>query len=381
MSNTQATNTLSLPIHYEPDTFICDCCDEEYPAEERFYVSGQTICRECYEEQTVCCSHCGEVILSEHNEGNDDTPLCHRCRDYYYYTCTQCGTLIRNLEAYYDDEDEPYCEDCYEKYHLDTIHEYSYKPDPIFYGDGPRYFGVELEIDDGGKSCSNARELLNIANKSAKHLYVKSDGSLDDGMELVTHPCSLEYHMEQFPWKNIVREALDLGYYSHKTSTCGLHIHVNRSSFSPDTREQESCIGRILFFIEKHWEELLQFSRRSEHQMNQWAARYGLKSNPKELMDHVKNEAIGRYTALNLQNYYTIEFRLFRGTLKYNSLIAALQLVDAICSAAVFMSDEEMELLSWSSFVRRIYHPELIAYLKERRLYVNEPVVDTEEDQ
>ena len=65
---------------------------------------------------------------------------------------------------------------------------------------------------------------------------------------------------------------------------------------------------------------------------------------------------------------------MFRGTLKHNTLIAALQLVDEICSAAFSMSDEEMQKLSWSEFVEGLYEPELIQYLKERRLYVNEPV-------
>ncbi len=87
----------------------------------------------------------------------------------------------------------------------------------------------------------------------------------------------------------------------------------------------------------------------------------------------------GRYSAVNLCNYSTIEFRLFRGTLKYNTLIATLQFVDRICSVALSMSQEELEALSWSEFVSHIESPELIQYLKERRLYVNEEVF-AEED-
>jgi hypothetical protein len=42
------------------------------------------------------------------------------------------------------------------------------------------------------------------------------------------------------------------------------------------------------------------------------------------------------------------------------------------------MTTEDItELLSWCAFVEkidRVKYPELVAYLKERRLYINEPV-------
>ena len=91
---------------------------------------------------------------------------------------------------------------------------------------------------------------------------------------------------------------------------------------------------------------------------------------------------IEKYTIqypVNLCNYSTIEFRLFRGTLKYNTFIATLQFVDMICDVAISMSQSELEELSWSEFVKRIEHTELIQYLKERRLYINDEVI-VEED-
>ena len=80
------------------------------------------------------------------------------------------------------------------------------------------------------------------------------------------------------------------------------------------------------------------------------------------------------YTSVNLTNADTIEFRIFRGTLKYNTLIATLQLLDRICDVALFLSDDEIKAMSWTTFVSGCTAPELVQYLKERRLYVNEPV-------
>ena len=74
-----------------------------------------------------------------------------------------------------------------------------------------------------------------------------------------------------------------------------------------------------------------------------------------------------------------MEFRLFRGTLKYNTLIAAIELVNRICDAAIYNTDENIAKLSWSEFVAGITEPELIQYLKERQLYINEEI-ENEED-
>ena len=65
---------------------------------------------------------------------------------------------------------------------------------------------------------------------------------------------------------------------------------------------------------------------------------------------------------------------MFRGTLKPNTLLATLQMVDHICDVALYSSDDELRDLSWSSFVSGIKEPELIQYLKERNLYINKPV-------
>ena len=123
---------------------------------------------------------------------------------------------------------------------------------------------------------------------------------------------------------------------------------------------------------------MLKFSRRSEYAMNRWAARYGYENSPKAIMDKAKKN-YGSYVAVNLCNYHTIEFRLFRGTLKYNTLIATLELVNRICDIALSYTDDEVSKLSWSEFVSNITEPELIQYLKERRLYINEGIT-TEED-
>ncbi len=357
----------------------CSHCGALITTDDYEEVVGEIVCSDCYENNTVTCDRCGSVIWTADSFGDEYTNLCNHCYNNYYTRCSCCDTLLHEDDAYHLDGYD-YCSECYhdEVDKSRSIHDYGYKPEPIFYGDSKRYFGVELEIDQAGKDSDNADELLAIANRDNEHIYIKGDGSLDDGMELVTHPMSLDYH-KQFQWGEIMKKAIYLGYRSHQTSTCGLHVHVNRNCLGESREEQDEVISRILYFVEHHWNELLKFSRRSEYSMNRWAARYGYEHSPKAILDKVKKGNNGRYAAVNLMNYATIEFRLFRGTLKLNTFMATLELVNAIIDAAVNSTEDELHKLSWPEFVATLSEPELIAYLKERRLYINEST-ETEED-
>lgn len=372
------------------DAIRCIECDAAVDTDDVYYCDEEPYCEQCCQRYIVTCERCGNDIHTSNSIHDDYTTLCADCYDSHYTRCNECNSIIHNDSAFYfNDNETPYCEDCYNDAEGEEddcfLHEYSYKPDPIFYGDdSDRYFGVELEIDYGGQSRTNAERITNLANTSDTYIYIKTDGSLSEGLEIVTHPMTLQYHISKMPWLDIMNKALNMDYRSHKTDTCGLHIHLNRSYLSEYHDEQDKYISRILYFVEHHWEEMLRFSRRTEEQIQRWAKRYGLKSTdrPNDVLYNAKSANIGRYAAVNITNYDTIEFRLFRGTLRYNTLIATLQMVDAICDVAISFSDNELAQMSWSQFVSGLRYgkyPELITYLKERRLYVNEPV-EAEED-
>ena len=364
-------------------TETCTHCNQPRPQTELVEIDGEYLCPDCLEAETLVCARCGDRIWQDNNAGDEQTPLCQRCYDRFYTSCESCGRVILQGDAYFEDEDDtdPFCWECYCRAQQNKqIHEYSYKPAPIFYGEGERYFGVELELDHGGEDSGNACAIMGRANLDRELIYCKHDGSLDSGFEIVTHPMTLDFHQTAMPWLDVLDEAVGLGYRSHQARTCGLHIHVNRTAFGDTEIQQELAIARVLYLVEKFWDELLKFSRRTQSQLDRWAARYGYKEHPMQILDRAKERyGRGRYFAVNLLNRNTIEFRLFRGTLKYNTLIATLQLVNKICEVAVNLSDEPLKALAWTTFVSGIQEPELVQYLKERRLYVNEPVEEGEE--
>lgn len=114
------------------------------------------------------------------------------------------------------------------------------------------------------------------------------------------------------PWTEIMDCLKRMGYISHQAGTCGLHVHISRAAFGASEGEQDAAIARVLFFVEQYWAKLLKFSRCPQRQLERWAARYGHKDRPNEILDYVKKGyGAGRYTCVTLQNETTIEFRIF----------------------------------------------------------------------
>ena len=365
------------------ERITCDLCGEEILSDS-YTVEGRRLCESCYDYDTFRCECCGGRFMMANEVGDDHISVCENCYEEHYHRCDRCNSLVHDSDVFWED-DNAYCRNCYEDSHCGIIRDYYYKPRPIFYKrpkeSRVRYYGVELEIDCGGKDNESAESIYDIANQCEDVLYIKSDSSLDEGMELVSHPCSVQYHKQTFPWKEIMKEAVDLGYRSHNTSTCGLHIHIGRNDLGETPEAQEEVISRIMFFFESHWNEIFRFSRRGEYAVNRWASRYGYKDRPKDILEDAKKTRKGRYTCVNITNLNTVEIRIFKGTLKWNTFMAAIELVDAICDNAIRLSDEELHKQSWIDFVLSIDpdYTELIKYLKEKRLYVNEPVEDEEE--
>jgi hypothetical protein len=258
-------------------------------------------------------------------------------------------------------DDEPYCEYCAEDVEDErVIHNYSYKPSRLYFDgchypeDGVLYLGIELEVDKGGEDKDHAAKVLGILGD--EYVYVKTDGSLHDGFEIVTHPSTLSYHKTQ-PWDDAFEYLKDCGYRSHDAGTCGLHVHLTRAVFS------EAAEGRLLYLVEKFWPQLVTFSRRTEEQLDKWATRYGLDDGETPADLRAKARGRGRYYAVNLTNRSTIELRLFRGTLNVKTFFATIEFADYLAKTAINSSNEDVQHLTWEEFVKGV--PEGYTYLRQ----------------
>ena len=387
---------------------VCGDCGGWVSPDEQVLVDEGTldekvVCRDCYVRGVTVdryfeCAECGTVhshsyALGRVAEARGDY-VCLNCAD-MYTRCDNCGDYVREGEGYYDDSNDQYfCESCWEELEENGdgyIDDYSYKPDPyFFYTDGedrPRStysytgsqltFGLELEIDHGNNRGGCAKE---VHDKFDDLVYMKNDSSVD--FELVTHPCTLDYHRKHFDWAGLCSIPLLYGYKSHDARTCGLHIHVGRAQLG-DYGKRDDNIAKIILLMYRHWDALTQFSRRSGSQLDRWAHKpeLDLVSAVKEAdlksiaLDSVDGD---RYFALNTCNYNTIEFRLWNGSLVPDTVLATIELTSNICLYAMSASFREVCESKWTDITSFEPYAELTAYLGERGLLTDDRYTPSE---
>lgn len=347
------------------DNYItCEGCGEVTHIDNSVYHNDVMYCQSCFDDNFVRCACCDEYVANSETYETSNGDVCELCYDVKYEECHECGDIFRRDDMYYSENDGCYyCEDCEPN---EVIENYGYKPEPIFSGNSNLYLGVELEIDAGGQNHDNAQRIIDINNL----LYCKYDGSLNNGFEIVSHPADLEYHINNMSWDNVLQECKKMGYTSHDAETCGLHIHVSKKALGADEHEREKNIQNILWFIENNWDKMLVFSRRTQNQLDRWASRYGLLDGekPADILKKAKS-GCGRYKAINLQNYNTIEFRLYRGTLNATTFYATLQFTNYICEFCKAVDD--IMFFTWGDFLQYVeenasYNNELFEYLNIR---------------
>ena len=363
-------------IEYCGEIFCEDCVENsfyrcyecgEYVHEEdvTWDGNGEAYCQDCADEDLHYCGECGEYYTEDNTiRDRDCNSMCTSCFENNYHLCDDCGCFVDRYDANHTDNGT-YCNRCFESYEI--IRSYNYKPAPLFYGSGNRYLGVELEVDDGGTDEDNAQTILDILEE--QHAYCKHDGSINDGFEIVSHPATIDYHMRCIDWGGALQELRNLDYTSHDAGTCGIHVHMNRGGFGDTLEEQELGISKVLFFIERHWVNVVKFSRRSRNQLDRWAARYlsGTPEHPEDVLDYAKND-MSRYRCVNLRNYSTVEIRVFRGSLIYETFMATLQFADLMYDIAELPLDDVMDI-TWNEFTDMgSKYEEFTSYIKRRNL-------------
>lgn len=284
--------------------------------------------------------------------------------------CYNCGRHIEyGYEVYMDGD--AWCEDCYEewntRYPLKGYHEH-HMVNPIIFTTGKEndklLLGVELEVNSKGNEYVDTDELNDIAGDLFNYvpknfIGIEEDGSIDNGFEIITQPASFEFHTSiKKEYSAAFRRLLESDMRSHNTNCCGLHIHFNRDYFAGN---EDLYTTRLLYLVEKFWEEITKFSRRTNYSINRWCSRYN--GTPEQMIKESKDGVLGRYYAINLLNENTIEFRIFRGTLKLNTFIASLQLVETmvkVCKNAT--SIEELQDLRWEDLLK---YDEIKSYWEE----------------
>ncbi len=286
-------------------------------------------------------------------------------KDYdVYYICHQCDNEIAEREQ---------------------INDYYYKPRPVFYGENTEnfYMGVELEADCGSENWLAAARI----SERFGEFYVKHDGSLGrNGIEIVSHPGTLDAHRSNMlHWKETIAILKSQYYRSHKTKTCGLHVHVNRSFFGESQEEIDLNVSKVILLTQRFWDGcIVPFSRRNLTRLQRWAKKPEFKfrdGTDPNIISEKQKDTMSRdhYNGVNIMPRDTIEFRMFRGTLNYNTLIATLEFVYLFCHFAKRIDINDIDSTHWNDIfdgVDREEYKSLFMYLETRTKIDPEAVED-----
>lgn len=272
----------------------------------------------------------------------------------------------------------------------DYIHEWNYKPEYIKHfmdHENKRttlLLGAEIEVGgnnpeiDLNKKESVVKKCIQIMNGSESDkedlIYSTHDGTVQ--IELDTMPCSLEYHKSKMNYKEMFKYLDEQGYKGHDCNTAGLHIHANRDYLGKTKMQQDLVISKILYIIEKFNDNICIIARRN-NDYSKFVGDRAKEDTALILFDKYKRE--GKKAALNLEHKDTIEFRMFKSTLKYETFILTLEFVKDIIDFAKSVSIEEIEDMNWNNLMQT-FSKDLRQYYIDRYNKVFEKMINEDLD-
>jgi hypothetical protein len=365
-----------MPDDNDEELISCSECSNEMSRDDSFTANnGEIVCSDCIQ----VCQYCENIYTSNddwYNVGNEY--WCESCWENESFTCNRCDYCVNsNRDGGTNVGDEYWCEDCVsnnatyceecDEYYRDgrgcencgggdgKVHQYSYKPNPIFHGgnDNNLYMGFELEMSYGDESDNYRSAIPDVLPlEQADVCYLKSDSSIEGwGYELVTHPHTLgAYERANNLW-NYIESCRTKGARSWDTTSCGLHVHVSRTAFKSGAHTH-----RFLSLIYRNPREMMKLAGRK----NSRYARFDDVYKPDEwgipqfnLRDKVHAGSFTeRMSAVNTNNDYTLELRFFRGNMKREGIMSALELSHASVEYTrnMSVSDVKLGMLKWEWF-------------------------------
>lgn len=407
---------------------------EDYEPGVYIYSEDAVVCLDCYEDRGFRCNDCGDAFHIElSNTVNEDYPVCERCLGEYAY-CESCRNYMSHrdmvssedvvdmLEAEdredelddFDEEDITICTYCSQDRGWPTISRpvaplytrsspgifgYSYMPPTLMVhtpmgkealldfaqaqrGSRTRVFGWELEIESNSSSENVQARALEINTlEEGVLLYCKSDSSIRNGFEIVSHPGSFEF------WDGKGREILEPlfevlkanGYTSYLSGRCGLHIHTNRSAISrlhtynlARFMHDRTCTPKLKKLSRREGTSNLDSYARLtlSDTFDRNTGQYGT-PNPLEYAKQVVHGILigDRGRAINLARRDTVELRLFRGSLNFVKFMGSLQFYKTMLeftnpTAGTLKMTEKTRWLNYRNFVEDYPQPKAVRELK-----------------
>lgn len=311
------------------------------------YSEIQEWCDKCITHYSFTCAECQER-MSVGSRSSHRPDMCNTCFAIKYFYCTDCSSILTIDQRHSSDR----CHNC----SLGRVESYNFEvPSMIKLGRGPQYFGVELEVESRGSA--NFKSIVATMKKIVDGFAIlKHDGSLSNGFEIATIPASLDVQIEK--WSSVLTDPIMKNLKSWNTPTCGLHVHASRSPLT------SLHISKIVCFVNASYNRRFIFVMAGRN-AEDWA-KFKYKT-----MDNALNHE-SKYEAVNLMHSNTIEFRIFRGTTKKESVFKAIE----FCAALIAFTKSTKNLndcMKHSRFTAFVHkhenkYPHLEAYIQAKWL-------------
>jgi len=245
------------------------------------------------------------------------------------------------------------------------------------------HFGIELETDIQRDSDYNPKysgnklaSLVNIIGRgsttSERLLYCKSDCTCF--VEVVSHPFSWNYYLEygQKIFKTLFKVLRDNELFGYDTRDCGFHVHISRRAIKPINLFKIAS----LVYHPDNYDFMATISQRQSHKIDEWCSLdVDFSALSKMCNDYdYASEIMDRSSAINLTLKNTVEFRIFRGTLNFNSFVKNLEFIKSLIhwsqTASVKVSKDDNGLESYLNFLRKHYNDyETLCFFLSKRGY------------
>ena len=375
-----------MPNEDEVIQHECIGCSTEYPEDDMIGADDGYVCTDCVRT----CERCNWIATNDSDWYTvDDMYWCEGCWSDHSFTCPRCdhcydGDRVSYNRVYGEGWNDSWCEHCIsdnahycdscDEYTTDdesgcarcgeggdndmgVVHNYSHKPNPIFNGVSPinLFMGFELEMELNSTPSSGYREAVSKVRDLEDNgvCYLKQDSSINgQGFELVTHPHTLNaYEQAVGLWDYIEDLRTNYSARSWDTNSCGLHVHVSRSAFKSGAHTH-----RFLSLIYRNPREMMKLAGRKNsryarfddvYKQDEWGI-------PQfTLRDKIHaGDMTERYSAVNTNNDYTLELRFFRGNMKREGVMTALELCHASTEYTrdMTISDVRLGMLKWEWF-------------------------------
>jgi hypothetical protein len=202
-------------------------------------------------------------------------------------------------------------------------------------------------------------------------LVFEHDGSLHNGFEIITQPMTMAYIKEhKDDLEKMFKMLSKNGFASHDTTTCGLHVHFSRNYFADN---EDKYLQKLTLFFETFKSELQVFSRRDNFRWCSFISdnyysvdRRYLKSSV-ILKDYAKEHNNSNHgVAINLSSTNTIEIRIFKGTLKFETYMASVELVNNIIKS---VKEKKTRKINFDNVVNSYETDYVKDYCNEKHIY------------